>query len=60
MATLASFVSAEEYLRNPEWERCEYVDGAIEERECQRTIIRHGWTRFATGSIIMPKSGTFG
>jgi Uma2 family endonuclease len=32
MATLANAVSVEEYLHNPEWERCEYVDGAIEER----------------------------
>lgn len=32
MATLANFVSVEEYLHNPEWERCEYVDGAVEER----------------------------
>lgn len=32
MATLANFVSVEEYLRNPDWERCEYVDAAIEER----------------------------
>jgi hypothetical protein len=32
MATLANAVSVEEYLHHPEWERCEYVDGQIEER----------------------------
>lgn len=31
-ASVSSFVSVEEYLRNPEWERAEYVDGVIEER----------------------------
>jgi len=31
-ATTARVVTVEEYLHNPEWERCEYVDGVIEER----------------------------
>ncbi len=34
MATLATptIVSVEEYLRNPNWEHCDYVDGVVEER----------------------------
>jgi len=34
VATLATptIVSVEEYLRNPNWERCDYVDGVVEER----------------------------
>jgi len=50
MAAATTFVTVEEYLRSSFEPDAEYVDGEIEERPAEKTIIPRGRQLFVLGS----------